>query len=363
ASSSEMSALHALNPQAEHLRRGAALSMNIQAAESIMELLRTNFGPAGTLKLLISGAGDLRLTKDGSVLLHEMPIGIPTAALIARTATAQDDTTGDGTTACILLIGQILKQARRFLGEGVHPRVLVDGLEKAKIRAIEFLNEYSVEDRSDEALTKMAFSALNTKVHKEMAEQLAQIVVDSLKCIVKPDPETGLCIKGETDLHMVEVMAMQHRTAMDTRLIRGLVMDHGTHHPAMPTDLRNVHICVLRDSLEFDNTTVNSGTFYKTTQDRQAFADAERAVVENKVRKVLALKEKVCANGEGFLLVNYEGIEPNAYQLLANEGVMALRRCKLRNLKRLMKATGASPVYSVDDLTPECLGKAGHVWI
>ena len=50
-------------------------------------------GPKGTLKMLVGGAGQIKLTKDGNVLLHEMQIQHPTAALIARTATAQDDIT------------------------------------------------------------------------------------------------------------------------------------------------------------------------------------------------------------------------------------------------------------------------------
>lgn len=50
-------------------------------------------GPRGTLKMLVGGAGQIKITKDGNVLLHEMQIQHPTAALIARTATAQDDIT------------------------------------------------------------------------------------------------------------------------------------------------------------------------------------------------------------------------------------------------------------------------------
>lgn len=50
-------------------------------------------GPRGTLKMLVGGAGQIKLTKDGNVLLHEMQIQHPTAALIARAATAQDDIT------------------------------------------------------------------------------------------------------------------------------------------------------------------------------------------------------------------------------------------------------------------------------
>ena len=50
-------------------------------------------GPRGTLKMLVGGAGQIKLTKDGNVLLHEMQIQHPTASMIARAATAQDDIT------------------------------------------------------------------------------------------------------------------------------------------------------------------------------------------------------------------------------------------------------------------------------
>jgi len=81
-------------------------------------------GPRGTLKMLVGGAGQIKVTKDGKVLLYEMMIQHPTAMLIARTATAQDDITGDGTTTAVLLCGELMKQAERQYTEGLHPRVV-----------------------------------------------------------------------------------------------------------------------------------------------------------------------------------------------------------------------------------------------
>mgnify|MGYP003306314196 CR=1 FL=1 len=42
-----------------------------------------------------------------------MQIQNPTAVMIARTAVAQDDITGDGTTTTVLMIGDLLKQAEK----------------------------------------------------------------------------------------------------------------------------------------------------------------------------------------------------------------------------------------------------------
>lgn len=56
--------------------------------------------------------------------------------MIARAATAQDDITGDGTTTVVLLVGELLKQAERYISEGLHPRVITDGFELAKAEAL-----------------------------------------------------------------------------------------------------------------------------------------------------------------------------------------------------------------------------------
>jgi len=56
--------------------------------------------------------------------------------MIARTAIAQDDQVGDGTTSVVLLVGELLKQADRYISEGVHPTVIAEGFDIAKKDAL-----------------------------------------------------------------------------------------------------------------------------------------------------------------------------------------------------------------------------------
>ena len=140
-----MSAAQLLNPKAESRRRGEALKINISAGEGLQDVLKSNLGPTGTIKMLVDGAGAIKLTKDGNVLLREMQIQNPTAVMIARAATAQDDITGDGTTSVVLMVGELLKQADRYISEGLHPRIVVDGYEIAKDEALKV--EYSTFDK------------------------------------------------------------------------------------------------------------------------------------------------------------------------------------------------------------------------
>jgi hypothetical protein len=55
---------------------------------------------------------------------------------------------------------------------------------------------------------------------------------------------------------------------------------------------------------------------------------------------------QVCKEGEGFVLVNQKGIDPLSLDMLAREGIMALRRAKRRNMERLTLACGGTPVNS-----------------
>lgn len=56
--------------------------------------------------------------------------------MIAKAATAQDEITGDGTTSIVLMVGELLKQAERYISEGLHPRVITEGYDLAKKEAL-----------------------------------------------------------------------------------------------------------------------------------------------------------------------------------------------------------------------------------
>ena len=52
---------------------------------------------------------------------------------------------GDGTTSCVLLTAELLRQAESYIQEGVHPRVIVDGYELAREEALNFTQTYQFE--------------------------------------------------------------------------------------------------------------------------------------------------------------------------------------------------------------------------
>jgi T-complex protein 1 subunit zeta len=352
------SALHSINPDADIIDRAHARQMNSTAAKGLADILKSNLGPKGTMKMLVSGAGDVQLTKDGKVLLDQMQIQHPTACIIARTATAQDDITGDGTTSNVLFTGELFKQAERWLDEGLHPRVMVEGYELAKERTMKFLDSYKCEfpeskiDR--DLMVQVARTSLRTKLHLELADHLVQIVVDAVCAVHQPGKPL--------DLHMVEIMHMRHKSEMDTRFVNGLVLDHGARHPDMAKRSENCFILTCNLSLEYEKSMVQAGFHYNSAEQRTKMVAAERKYTDDKVRQVIALKESVCKNGEGFIVINQKGIDPISLDMLQQAGIVGIRRAKRRNMERLVRACGGIAINSLDDATPECLGHADLVF-
>ncbi|EDP44716.1 hypothetical protein MGL_1198 [Malassezia globosa CBS 7966] len=382
-----MSAVELINPRAESVRRLQALQVNIAGAVGLAQVVRSNLGPRGTLKMLVDGSGNLKMTKDGKVLLTEMQIQNPTAAMIARTAVAQDEQCGDGTTSVVLLVGELLKQAERYIQEGVHSRVISEGFDVAKGGALQFLETYKQSSQGDRAtLVSVANTALATKLPAKLAKQLAESVVDAVLAIRPRTNSTAEVPKPKADgsseridewktqdpidLHMVEIMKMQHKSATDSQLVRGLVMDHGARHPDMPKRVRNAYVLTLNVSLEYEKTEINSGFFYSSAEQREKLVESERRFVDAKLKKIVELKNQVCdapastpeSERKSFVIFNQKGIDPMSLDILAKNGIFALRRAKRRNMERLQLCCGGVAQNSVDDLSPDILGWAGLVY-
>lgn len=230
--------------------------------------------------------------------------------------------------------------------------------------ACQFLETFKVKQKLDRAtLISVAHTSLATKLHESLAQKLAADVVDAVLAIAPKNPEEQI------DLHMIEIMKMQHRVASETQLVRGLVMDHGARHPDMPKRVENAYILTLNVSLEYEKTEINSGFFYSSAEQREKLVESERRFTDAKVKKVIELKQLVCDQAadskekpKNFVVINQKGIDPLSLDMLKNAGILALRRAKRRNMERLQLAVGGVAQNSVDDLTPDVLGWAGVVY-
>lgn len=145
-------------------------------------------------------------------------------------------------------------------------------------------------------LLEVARTSLNTKIHPSIANPLTEIVVDAVNTITRDD---------NIDLHMIEIMHMQHKMSTESKLVRGLVLDHGGRQSDMPSRFENCYIMCLNVSLEYEKTEVNSGFFWSSAEQRQKLIESERQFTDDRVHKIVELKKRLCdGTDKNFIVIN-----------------------------------------------------------
>lgn len=187
-----------------------------------------------------------------------------------------------------------MRQSERYASEGLHPRVLVDGLDIARDAVIQFLDTFKVPQldmiQNRELLECVARTSLGTKLNAELAEKLTSAVVDAIQCIYVPEEPL--------DLNRVETMSMEKNMGTDSRFVNGLVLDHGGRHPDMPKVLYKCHIMTCNVTFEYEKTEVQSGFFYSNAEEREKLVESERKWLDERCRAVIDFKRRVCKDDE-----------------------------------------------------------------
>lgn len=156
---------------------------------------------------------------------------------------------------------------------------------------------------------------------------------------------------------------MIHKLATETRLVNGLVLDHGARHGEMPKHLKNVYILTCNVSLEYEKTEVNSQFFYNKAEDREKLMHSERKFTDERAKKIIDFAKEVCKDGKhSFAVINQKGVDPICLDMFAKEGIIALRRAKRRNMERLTLACGGKALNAIDELSVDDLGYADEVY-
>ena len=74
---------------------------------------------------------------------------------------------GDGTTSVVVLAGEVLKEVREFVEQGVSTQTIIKGLRRAGMMAVNKIKEIAVstqEGEKVETLRKLAATAMSSKL-------------------------------------------------------------------------------------------------------------------------------------------------------------------------------------------------------
>jgi len=327
-----------------------AMANNIMAVRAVAGAVRSTLGPKGMDKLMVDTIGDVTITNDGVTILREMEVEHPAAKMVVEAAKAQNDEVGDGTTTVALLTGELLKKAEELMAEGVHPTMIVAGYKMASEKAIEILDNLSVDvsEKDRDLLEKIAQTAMTGKLAGTPYSEMVKHVVDMVLALVEEDDG-----KKSVDLKGVIVEKRAGESMEDSELIEGIIIDKDRVHTNMPKKVENAKIALLGVAIEAKDPETKAEISITSSDQFKMFANREKEMA----RKVA---DKVIATGANVVFCQ-KGIDDFAQSHLAKSGVTAFRRIRKDDLKKLAKASGGNLVTSLEEFSSEDLGEAALV--
>lgn len=169
---------------------------------------------------LIYSERDVTISNDGATIISLLDIVHPAAKTLADIAKSQDNEVGDGTTSVVVFAGELLKESRNFIDEGMHSQVIIKGYREAMKKCIERIKEISIKIDEKEAeerrelLKKCAQTSLNSKIISKYKDFFSEIVVKAVEHLEEDLDRSFIGIKkvtggSVTDSFLVEGVAFK----------------------------------------------------------------------------------------------------------------------------------------------------------
>ncbi|GAB3414987.1 thermosome subunit beta [Haloparvum alkalitolerans] len=334
-----------MGEDAQRVKDKDAQEYNISAARAVAEAVRSTLGPKGMDKMLVTSMGDVTITNDGVTILQEMDIDNPTAEMIVEVAETQEDEAGDGTTTAVAIAGELLKNAEDLLEQEIHPTAIIKGFHLASEFAREEVDEVAepVDADDTEILQQVAETSMTGKGAELEKDVLADLVVRAVQG-VSVDADDGSTV---VDLANLKIETQTGRSAGESELLSGAVIDKDPVHDDMPSSFDEANVLLLNEPIEVEEADVDTSVSIESPDQLQQFLDKEEEELRGKV-------DQIVESGADVVFCQ-KGIDDLAQHYLAKEGILAVRRTKKSDLKFLKNVLGANIVSDLDDLTADDL--------
>jgi T-complex protein 1 subunit eta len=133
----------------------------------VQTTIKSTLGPYGGDLLLVDENGNTTITNDGATVMKLLDIVHPAARILTDIARSQDAEVGDGTTSVVVLAGEVLKEVKEHVEQGVSSQTIIKGLRRAGTMAVNKIKEIAVstkEGNQRETLLKLAATAMSSKL-------------------------------------------------------------------------------------------------------------------------------------------------------------------------------------------------------
>lgn len=318
-------------------------NQNVLAAMAVANVVKSSLGPVGLDKMLVDDIGDFTVTNDGATILSLLDVQHPAGKILVELAQQQDREIGDGTTSVVIIASELLKRANELVKNKIHPTTIITGYRVALREAIRFINEVlslDVEALGKETLINIAKTSMSSKIIGSDSDFFSSMVVDSLLAVKTTNS------KGEVKypVKAVNILKAHGKSARDSILVQGYALNCTIASQAMPKEIKggNIKIACLDLNLQKARMAMGVQINIDDPEQLEQIRKREYDIVLDRVHKIIASGAQV--------VLTTKGIDDLCLKEFVEAKVMAVRRCKKEDLRRIARATGATLVGSMSNL-------------
>ena len=319
---------------------------NINACIAIQETLKPTLGPLGSDILIVSSNQKTTISNDGATILKLLDVVHPAAKTLVDISRAQDAEVGDGTTSVTILAGELMKETKPFLEEGISSHIIMKGYRKAVNLAVEKIKELALDVSTEEKgnrelLERCARTAMSSKLIYKNADFFVKMVVDAVLSLDREDLDDKLI-----GIKKIPGGAMEESLFVDGVAFKKTFSYAGFEQ--QPKSFENPKILSLNVELELKAEKDNAEVRVEHVEDYQAIVDAEWQIILNKLEQI----EQTGAN----IVLSKLPIGDLATQYFADRDIFCAGRVSSDDMDRVIKAVGGSVQSTTSDIKEEHLG-------
>ena len=298
---------------------------------------------------LIHDGRSVTISNDGATLIGLLDIVHPAARTLVDIAQSQDNEVGDGTTSVVLMAGELMKQSKSLIEEGMHSQIIIKGYRMALKMCLDRIKEVSVKigDKSDEEkrelLEKCAQTSLNSKIISKQKVFFGKMVVDAV-----------MSISDELNKEDIGIKKITGGSVTDSFLVQGVCFKKTFSYAGFeqqPKSFESPKIICMNLELELKAEKDSAEIRLSNPDDFQRIVDAEWQIIYDKLDKIVASGAKV--------VLSKLPIGDLATQYFADRDIFCAGRVSEEDLKRVCKATGAILQTTANGLSDNVLGNCG----
>jgi T-complex protein 1 subunit eta len=235
---------------------------------------------------LIHNPRSVTISNDGATIIALLDIVHPAAKTLVDIAKSQDNEVGDGTTSVTIFAGELLKESKQFIEEGMHASVIIKGYREAMQKCVERIKDVSIKiaDESLEGrrdiLKKCAQTSLNSKIISNYKEFFGDMVVSAVEHL-----------EDDLDKSLIGIKKVTGGSVTDSRLIEGVAFRKTFSYAGFeqqPKKFENPKIVLLNLELELKAERENAEVRLENPDDFQKIVDAEWKLIYEKLDKLVA---------------------------------------------------------------------------